>query len=265
MLTALFVGWPHGPYSSQADKGIFKVPYSDHSSYDELMEMVECLRPRRIIPIVTQWSKYGWWSDPSAPDQTLKFDMSVYDHLLTYPPPDPILIPETISRMMSQGGPLMMSRQPRRCALRRGLAPRPKRAPAVRGVVFTTPERVTESPAPSGSMTLDVSIHTDTSYSFLQPKPYSPSEVDVTGMSMCTPRRRILKPNRVGSSSDGKDDKSAISELRHRVIARTKALALSHSFSLTYDVSGEEDDSGSELVRKAKAVCQSLAYVDALF
>lgn len=230
------------------------------------MEMVGCLRPRRIIPIVKQWSKVGWWSDPNAPDQSSKFDMSVYDHLLTYPPPDPILIPEVITRMMSQGGSLMVSQQPRRCSLRRGLAPRPRRATAVRGVVFTSPERDTESPVPSGSMTLDVSFRTDTSCSIMQPKLCIPNtDPDTTGISMATHTpRKILKSNRLCSSED-KDSSISISDLRLRIISRTKAMAVSHFISLDSEDVTDCDNSGSEVLKKAKAICQSLSYVDALF
>ncbi|XP_047497263.1 5' exonuclease Apollo-like [Penaeus chinensis] len=264
VLTALFVGWPHGPYSSQANKGIFKVMYSDHSSYDELMQMVGCLRPRRIIPIVQKWSKVGWWADPNAPDQSAKFDMSVYDHLLTYPPPDPILIPEAITRMMYQGGPLMISHQPRRCSLRHGLAPRPRRALGVRGVVFTSPERVTESPVPSGSMTLDVSFRTDTSCSIMHPKLYFPNtDQDSNSMATQTPRK-ILKSRRL-SSSDDKDNYVTMSDLRLRIMSRTKALAVSHFISLDSEDATGNGKSSSEVLKKAKAICQSLSYVDALF
>ncbi|KAK4326663.1 hypothetical protein Pmani_002822 [Petrolisthes manimaculis] len=143
ILTALFVGWENGPYSSQSDNGMFIVPYSDHSSYSELMEMVAQLAPRQIIPIVQHWSKAGWWSDPNSPDQSVKADMSVYSHFLTCPLPDPVIIPEAVVELMHQGPSKLLSRQPRRCGLRKGLSPRRN---SVRGVQYCTPEHLSSPP-----------------------------------------------------------------------------------------------------------------------
>nr|XP_045620233.1 5' exonuclease Apollo-like [Procambarus clarkii]XP_045620234.1 5' exonuclease Apollo-like [Procambarus clarkii] len=137
MLTALYVGWQNGPYSSQHKNGFFTVPYSDHSSYSELLEMVAQLAPHQVIPIVQKWSTFGWWSSSSAPNQMVKADMSVYSHFLTFPPPEPILIPDAIADLMREGGPMLLAHQPRRCNLHRGLTPRPRRT---LGVVYTTPE-----------------------------------------------------------------------------------------------------------------------------
>lgn len=171
ILTALYVGWPNGPFSSQSNNGIFTVPYSDHSSYPELMELVANLAPRCVIPIVQQWSKAGWWSDPSAPNQMIKGDMSVYSHFLTLPPPEPIEVPDAVANLMRAGAPMLFPHQPRRCGLRRGLAPRPRRT---LGVVYTSPESrislpvpLTPSPAPTSSITLDLSL-ADSSTSLFQ-------------------------------------------------------------------------------------------------
>lgn len=143
ILTALFVGWENGPYSSQSDNGMFIVPYSDHSSYSELMEMVAQLAPHQVIPIVQQWSKAGWWSDPDAPNQSVKADMSVYSHFLTAPLPDPVIIPEAVVELMQQGPSKLLSRQPKKCALRHGLSPRRN---SVRGIQYYTPEHLSSPP-----------------------------------------------------------------------------------------------------------------------
>lgn len=143
ILTALFVGWENGPYSSQCNNGMFIVPYSDHSSYSELMDMVAQLAPHQVIPIVNRWSKAGWWSDPDAPDQSIKADMSVYSHFLTPPLPDPVIIPEAVVALMKQGPSKLLSHQPRKCALRKGLSPRRN---SVRGVQYCTPEHLSSPP-----------------------------------------------------------------------------------------------------------------------
>lgn len=122
--TALYVGWKNGPYSSQSKNGMYVVPYSDHSSYSELMEMISALAPHQIYPIVKHWSKAGWWSDLSSPDQTIKADMTVYRHLLSLPPPDPIIIPESVIQLMCKDALKVLHIQPRKYVLRKGLSPR---------------------------------------------------------------------------------------------------------------------------------------------
>ncbi|XP_063867069.1 5' exonuclease Apollo-like isoform X1 [Scylla paramamosain] len=133
--SALYSGWKNGPYSSQASTGMHVVPYSDHSSYSELMEMVSQLAPHQIFPIVKYFSKSGWWADQSAPDQNIKADMTVYRHLLSTPPPDPVIIPEDVIKLMDRKAPRLLQARPRRCVLRHGLSPRRSK---VRGVVFSS-------------------------------------------------------------------------------------------------------------------------------
>ena len=115
---------------------MYVVPYSDHSSYSELMEMVSQLAPHQILPIIKYWSKSGWWASLSAPDQSLKTDMTIYRHLLTAPPPDPVVIPEEVIKLMDAKAPRLFQARPRRYVLRYGLSPKRSKA---RGVVFTSP------------------------------------------------------------------------------------------------------------------------------
>ncbi|CAL4154133.1 unnamed protein product, partial [Meganyctiphanes norvegica] len=145
VITALFVGWPNGPYSSQAERGVFVVPYSDHSSYAELEEMVRVLAPRRLIPIVTQWSRSGWWSDPHAPNQSIKANMEVFQDLLTYPPPEPFEVPDGVHRAMSSGASMHTMQNPKKVGMKCGLILRPPKRSAVRGVHFTSPDKSNNS------------------------------------------------------------------------------------------------------------------------
>jgi DNA cross-link repair 1B protein len=39
-------------YNAKSNENVFQVPYSDHSSYKEIVEFVKRLKPKRIIPIV---------------------------------------------------------------------------------------------------------------------------------------------------------------------------------------------------------------------
>ena len=52
------------------------VPYSDHSSYDELMEFVGVVKPRSVQPIVRSFT-----GDKSK-ITSLRCNMSSFDHLL---------------------------------------------------------------------------------------------------------------------------------------------------------------------------------------
>ncbi|XP_066981287.1 5' exonuclease Apollo-like [Macrobrachium rosenbergii] len=156
ILTALFVGWCHGPYSASASRGMYVVPYSDHSSYSELQEMVACLAPKQVLPIVRQWSCKGWWSEDTAPNQSIKWDMSFYEHLLTKPPPDYFIIPKAVEKAMKEGSRSFYHPELRQCRLRHGLMPRPRLAKRIpRGVVFTSPELRTVSPTQTNSTSID--------------------------------------------------------------------------------------------------------------
>ena len=99
--------------------------------------MVSQLAPHQIIPIVKYWAKNGWWNDPSAPDLNQKADMTVYRHLLSLPPPDPVVIPDDVIKVMDSKAPRLLQTQPRRCVLRHGLSPIRSKS---RGVVYSSPK-----------------------------------------------------------------------------------------------------------------------------
>ncbi|XP_076044645.1 5' exonuclease Apollo-like isoform X2 [Oratosquilla oratoria] len=177
LLTALYVGWKNGPYTNQAGSGLFVVPCSDHSSFPELLEAVQMLRPRKVLPIVKKWSSSGWWGDPGAPDQTMKADMTVFDDFLTKPPPPPIRAPESVRLFMIRGGPVVSPSEPRKIKRpRKTTVTRPSLRSSVRGVLFTSPDKDSfrlSSPSSSlmlsSSTAIDVSNTTDV-YSSLLPR-----------------------------------------------------------------------------------------------
>lgn len=108
------------------------VPYSDHSSYAELMDMVTQLAPRQLEPIVQK-----------LPKQSVKLDMTVYSHLLSLPLPEPRQVPDAIVKLMSLGAPTLFRRPRRQVPLRPNPAPR---LSSTKGVVFTPVEDNVTSP-----------------------------------------------------------------------------------------------------------------------
>ena len=70
--TAIYTGIGGIPYANQKD--MFVVPYSDHSSYPELMEFVSKLRPCAVVPIVSSKTR-----GPFGVDISSRADMSCFD------------------------------------------------------------------------------------------------------------------------------------------------------------------------------------------
>lgn len=61
-------------YESIHQRGLFSVPYSDHSNFDELQQTVDLIKPRSVLPLVKDTS----WIASKAEFS----DMSCFDHLL---------------------------------------------------------------------------------------------------------------------------------------------------------------------------------------
>ena len=61
MLTALYYGWdsPDIPYSISHEYNLHVVEYSDHSSYDEIIEFVQAVKPKIIKPIIVDSQAVG--------------------------------------------------------------------------------------------------------------------------------------------------------------------------------------------------------------
>ncbi|XP_041346696.1 5' exonuclease Apollo-like [Gigantopelta aegis] len=69
--TAIYTGIGGTPYANQND--VFVVPYSDHSSYSELLEFVSKLRPCAVVPIVSSTTR-----GPFGVDISSRADMSCF-------------------------------------------------------------------------------------------------------------------------------------------------------------------------------------------
>jgi DNA cross-link repair 1B protein len=86
--TALFNGLYCDPY--QDDPNIFTVPYSDHSSYVELLDFVQFVRPKKVLPIVKN----------SSHDSKAIGDMARFDPYLDPEPAQAIIIPDEVQRIL---------------------------------------------------------------------------------------------------------------------------------------------------------------------
>lgn len=150
------MGLKNNPFSWQTDSSVFVVPYSDHSSYTELMDMVSKLAPRQVVPIVHKSSKAGWPRLASNVSNLPPLeDMSVYSHLLTTPPPETFEVPETVVKMMRRGAPILSSTSQRKRKFYHNPTPRPK---SIKGVVFTPLEDEEEVPSPYREAPLPATI-----------------------------------------------------------------------------------------------------------
>ncbi|XP_050407438.1 5' exonuclease Apollo [Patella vulgata] len=75
--TALYTGLNVNVEPFGKSEHVFVVPYSDHSSYAELLQFVSCVKPSRVVPIVRSDTHGPYGADFSA-----RADMSCFDHLL---------------------------------------------------------------------------------------------------------------------------------------------------------------------------------------
>ena len=68
MLTALYYGWdcPNVPYSISETYNLYVAEYSDHSSYSEIINFVQAVKPKVIKPILDNNQAFGLmkeWKD----------------------------------------------------------------------------------------------------------------------------------------------------------------------------------------------------------
>ena len=60
ILSALFYGWNDNPYRDSEKYGLYVFEYSDHSSYHEICDFIECVKPKVAIPIITDTRGEGF-------------------------------------------------------------------------------------------------------------------------------------------------------------------------------------------------------------
>ncbi|KAF0287089.1 5' exonuclease Apollo [Amphibalanus amphitrite] len=88
LLTALYVG---SQLPAQYSGGRVQVfPYSDHSSFPELCELVRRARPRRVLPLVNRWAARGGHTHR---DHSARANMAVFRTYLRLDSEPPPLVP----------------------------------------------------------------------------------------------------------------------------------------------------------------------------
>ena len=54
ILSSLFHGWDNNPYKDSETYGLHVFEYSDHSSYHEILDFIQALKPKKVIPIIPE-------------------------------------------------------------------------------------------------------------------------------------------------------------------------------------------------------------------
>lgn len=90
--TCLYVGTCN-PYKHVPN--VYVVPYSDHSSFEELKKFVQSIRPRKIIPIVHKHRL------SAGEDVDSRLNMNVFQHLMDSSPSLPYTVPHSVECFMT--------------------------------------------------------------------------------------------------------------------------------------------------------------------
>ena len=130
--TCLYVGATN-PYANV--ESVFVVPYSDHSSFEELRKFVQHVKPRKIIPIVHKHRL--------SPGDSInsRVNMNAFQDLMDSSPSAEFIVPHSVTCFMT--GELQQDRMKRVKATGQNCLKKPAKVKRPRGVIFPpTPEKV---------------------------------------------------------------------------------------------------------------------------
>ena len=134
--TSLYIGLGSTPYVDSPN--IHTVPYSDHSSFEEICNFVRRIQPKRIHPIVNERKRGGIFGKLAD-----RSDLSCLHKYLSKQPDNRYTIPSSVKRFMSL--PLAtsiskVSRQKKQCSNK--ISSVRKRQSVSLGVVYESPQKV---------------------------------------------------------------------------------------------------------------------------
>ncbi|XP_062593532.1 5' exonuclease Apollo-like [Saccostrea cucullata] len=91
--TSLYTGLEMSPFCNQDN--VFIVPYSDHSSFDELTDFIKLVKPRSVYPIINDMTR-----GPFGISISDRADVSVFKPYLSSPRKKNPEIPDSVKRWM---------------------------------------------------------------------------------------------------------------------------------------------------------------------
>ncbi|XP_061186335.1 5' exonuclease Apollo-like [Saccostrea echinata] len=101
--TSLYTGLEMSPFCNQDN--VFIVPYSDHSSFDELTDFIKIIKPRCVYPIVNDMTR-----GPFGISVSDRADVSVFKPFLSSPRRKNPEIPDSVKRWMFGNRTLPLSK-----------------------------------------------------------------------------------------------------------------------------------------------------------
>lgn len=129
--TCLYVGATN-PYANV--ENVFVVPYSDHSSFEELRKFVQNVKPRKIIPIVHKHRL--------SPGDTInsRVNMNVFQDLMDSSPSSEFTVPHSVTCFMM--GEIQQDGKKRVKATGQNCLKKPAKVKRPRGIIFPpTPKK----------------------------------------------------------------------------------------------------------------------------
>ncbi|XP_048741970.2 5' exonuclease Apollo-like [Ostrea edulis] len=148
--TSLYTGLEMSPFCNQ--ENVFIVPYSDHSSFNELIDFVKLIKPSCVYPIVS-----GKGRGPFGLDITDRADVSMYKTHLGKPRTRNAEIPDSVKRWMCGTRTL----PPAKVFKKKPLALTRSRQSLKKGVHFDDSKDEVSEPKPKKNRTSDTDVVDD--------------------------------------------------------------------------------------------------------